>query len=107
VAAAMTSQRNGLEVRIETMGNGKKWFFVSTPPEGSPVSFEDWWQMVRAFCVCEIDKYTNRYGGDPTDPEEWDRWTLMARDFITACFDQNRSYDELRRPVQIATMRAD
>ena len=69
---------------------------VTTPPEGSPPSFLDWFDMVRLLCECEVEKYATKYGYDPADPEQWERWTVLPRQFLTACFEKDVTYEELR-----------
>lgn len=86
--------RNGLEVRKVRMINygGKPWMIVNTKPDGSPPSFEDWFDMIRMLCECEIEKY----GGDINSVRDWQRWTTMPRKFFWACFDKEATYETLR-----------
>ncbi len=91
------SDRNGLSVEkrwFETYG--KNWMVVTTDPDGAPVAFEDWFHMIRLLCECEVEKYAARYGEDPNDPDQWQRWTAMPQRFITACFNRDATYEQLR-----------
>lgn len=91
------SERNGLKVEKRYYDEyGKNWMVVTTSPEGSPVSFWDWFHMIRVLCECEVEKYAARYGGDPEDAEQWARWTKLTREFIVRCFDKDATYEELR-----------
>jgi hypothetical protein len=87
------SDRNGLEVSKTFMTAYNKWWLViRTPPEGSAPSFEDWYTMIRVLAEVEVEKY----GGNPANPEDWDRWTKLPKDFFADCFDQTTNWDELR-----------
>lgn len=86
------TDRNGLTVVVQRMGNGKLWMFVRTKPDGSPPSFHDWYTMIWALCFCEVLKY----GGDPTNPLDWARRVSLPAAFFADCFDFEATYDVLR-----------
>lgn len=87
----MTS-RNGLTVDVRKRPSGKTWAYVTTRPDGSPYSFRDQFDMIQAVVWCEVAKY----GGDVTDPADWERWGRLPREFILRCFGFGVTYDELQ-----------
>lgn len=84
--------RNGLRVEKRVMPSGKRWMFVATKEDGSPVAFEDWYYQVRVLVACEVEKY----GGDPENPTDWERWGRLPKEFLLRCFDFEATYEALR-----------
>ncbi len=92
----MTLERNGLVTSKYQFPGGKEWMVIVTPPEGSPPSFEDWFEMVRILAEVEVTKYARRRGMDPESREAWERFSVLPRDFLVACFEYDATYAVLR-----------
>lgn len=91
------SERNGLTVEKRFYERyGKNWMVVTTSSTGAPVSFYDWFHMIRVLCECEVEKYAEKHAEDPNDPVQWERWTALTKAFIARCFEKDVTYEELR-----------
>jgi hypothetical protein len=90
----MTPERNGVHVWVAEY-KGKPWAWIETTQGPSPFSFHDQYLMIQALGLCEVVKYSDRYGWDPNTPEAWDRWTAEPRAFLDACWGFHVEYAEL------------
>lgn len=85
------TERNGLRVDKRWMERyGKNWVFVTTGEDGAAFAFEDWFHMIRLVVEREVEKYA------AGDPEQWERWGAMPKEFLARCFDRDVTYEQLR-----------
>lgn len=85
------SDRNGITITITQNLGGKPWVWVRTPPEGAPPSMLDIGILLRGIVYCE----TVKYGGDPNNPLDWQRWGRLPFNYVNACFPLEARYEQL------------